>query len=208
MSVIGVIKDFHFESLHIPINPMVMLFQPELASYLSVRIQTNNIGKTVGFIQEKWKSFVPDVPFTYSFLDKDFERLYRAERQVSQIFFIFSMLAICIACLGLFGLTAFTASQRRKEIGIRKIHGASVPGIMLMLARDFTKWVLLANLIAWPVAYLVMAKWLENFAYRTQLGWSAFVISGLLALIIAVFTVSYQSIKAARANPIDSLRYE
>jgi putative ABC transport system permease protein len=127
---------------------------------------------------------------------------------VGQIFLVFSVLAVCIACLGLFGLTAFTVSQRTKEIGIRKVHGASIPSIILMLSKDFTKWVLLAIIIACPIAYLAMTRWLQNFAYRTQLGWSAFVISGLLAIVIAILTVSYQSIKAARANPIDSLRYE
>jgi len=157
MPVIGVIKDFHYESLHIPINPMVMLLQPEMANFLSVRIQTNNLEKTLAFIEETWKSFAPDTPFTCSFLDKDFDRLYRADRQVGQIFFVFSMLAV---------------------------------------------------FIAWPVAYFAMSKWLQNFAYRTHLGWGVFVISGLLALIIAILTVSYQSIKATRANPIDSLRYE
>jgi len=208
MPIIGVIQDFHFESLHTSIKPMAMFFQPEMANFLSVRIQTNNLEKTLGFVEEKWKSFAPDRPFTSSFLDRDFDRLYRAERQVGQIFFIFSLLAVFIACLGLFGLTAFTASQRTKEIGIRKVHGASVSSIILMLSKDFTKWVLLANIIAWPVAYFAMAKWLQNFAYRTHLEWSVFVLSGLIALIIAVLTVSYQSIKAARANPIDSLRYE
>jgi putative ABC transport system permease protein len=187
---------------------MIMLLQPEMANFLSVRIQTINLEKTLGFVEEKWKSFAPDKPFTYSFLDKDFDRLYRADRQVGQIFLVFSVLAVCIACLGLFGLTAFTVSQRTKEIGIRKVHGASIPSIILMLSKDFTKWVLLAIIIACPIAYLAMTRWLQNFAYRTQLGWSAFVISGLLAIVIAILTVSYQSIKAARANPIDSLRYE
>ena len=154
------------------------------------------------------KKFVSSYPFSYSFFDEEFEKVYFTEQRMGRIFGAFAILAIFIACLGLFGLVAFAAVQRTKEIGIRKVMGASDSKIFLLLSKEFIRWVLLANLIAWPIAYFAMNKWLQNFSYRIHLGISAFLISGGTALLIAYFTVSYQSIKSARSNPIDSIRYE
>jgi putative ABC transport system permease protein len=150
----------------------------------------------------------PGFPFEHFFLDTDFDRQYRADEQIGNVFGIFTFLGLFIACLGLLGLASFTAESRTKEIGIRKVLGASVGGIVLMLSKQFTKWILLANCIAWPVAYYFMDKWLKNFSYRIDLGVWTFVLSGIFVLLIAVLTVCYQSIKAAVVNPVDSLRYE
>ena len=154
------------------------------------------------------KKFAPSYPFTYSFFDEVFERAYFTEQRMGRIFGAFAILAIFIACLGLFGLAAFAAAQRTKELGIRKVLGASDSNIFQLLSKEFIRWVLLANLIAWPIAYFAMNKWLQNFSYRINLGIVAFLLSGGIALLIAYLTVSYQSIKSARANPVDSLRYE
>jgi putative ABC transport system permease protein len=154
------------------------------------------------------KNFSPSFPFSYTFFDEVFERAYFTEQRMGRIFGTFAILGIFIACLGLFGLTTFAAEQRTKEIGIRKVMGASESNIFLLLSKEFIRWVLLANIVAWPLAYFVINKWLQNFAYRIHMGIAAFLISAGTALLIAYFTVSYQSIKSARANPVDSLRYE
>jgi putative ABC transport system permease protein len=163
---------------------------------------------TIVHVETLWKKMAPEYPFTYSFLDDRLNSLYRGEQLMSTLFRWFSGLTIFIACIGLLGMASFTAEQRTKEIGIRKVLGASVPGIVGMLIREFSKWVIISNVIAWPVAYYFMNQWLQNFAYRTDLGVWTFVLSGLAALGVALLTVSYQSIKAAAANPVDSLRYE
>jgi putative ABC transport system permease protein len=150
----------------------------------------------------------PGKVFEYSFLDEDFNRLYRREEQAAKIFSIFTSLGIFIACLGLFGLAAFTVEQRTKEIGIRKVLGASITNIMFMLSKEFVKWVLISNIIAWPVAYFGINLILQNFAFRINVGLMPFIVSAVVALVIAILTVSYQSIKAAVANPVESLRYE
>lgn len=206
--VIGVVKDFNVTSLHESIGPVLLQVRPGSFRYISTRINTANIGETLAFIREKWSKFSPIFPFEYSFLDEGFDRLYRADKKVGQLVGIFSSLAIFVACLGLFGLISFSAEQRTKEIGIRKVLGASVSGIVLLISKEFTRWVLAANIIAWPVAYFVMNKWLQNFAYRTRIGIEYFVLSALLAFVIALLTVSYQSIRAAMANPVDSIKYE
>ncbi|MGD8534795.1 MAG: hypothetical protein PVF66_03020, partial [Candidatus Aminicenantes bacterium] len=146
--------------------------------------------------------------FQYSFLDEDFDKLYRTEMRLGKIFTVVTFLAIFIACLGLFGLAAFEAAQRTKEMGIRKVLGASVSGIVLLLSKEFTKWVLLANIIAWPVAYYAMNRWLQNFAYRISFGLWVLILSAGLAFIVALLTVSYQAVKVSLANPVDTLRYE
>jgi putative ABC transport system permease protein len=206
--VIGVVKDFNVTSLHQSIEPVIIQIRPGSFRSISVRISPENIRKTLAFIKEKWNKFSPAFPFEYSFLDDDFEKLYKADEKVGKIIGIFSSLAIFVACLGLFGLASFSTEQRTKEIGIRKVLGASVSGIVLLLSREFAKWILAANLIAWPVAYIAMNKWLQNFAYKTRLGIEFFFLSSLLAFAIAFIAVSYQSIKAAVADPIDSIRYE
>jgi putative ABC transport system permease protein len=206
--IVGVVKDFHVTSLHESIGPVLLQLRPSSFQYLSARISTASISDTLSFFKKKWSQFSPAFPFEYSFLDEDFDRLYRSDQKVGHIIGIFSLLAILVACLGLFGLASFAAEQRTKEIGIRKVVGSSVTGIVLLLSRDFTKWVLGANFIAWPIAYYAMKRWLENFAYRTSIGIEVFILSGLLVFVISLVTVSYQSIKAALKDPVDSLRYE
>lgn len=206
--IVGIIKDFHLHSLHRPIAPLYIFLNPRDFSNLAIKIRSADIPATIDFVEGVMKRFSPDTPFSYSFFDEVFERAYFTEQRMGRVFGAFSILAIFIACLGLFGLTAFAAEQRTKEIGIRKVLGASDAKIFLLLSREFLRWVLLANLIAWPLAYFVMHNWLEKFAYRIQVGIAAFLISGATALLVAYLTVSYQSLKSARANPADSLRYE
>jgi putative ABC transport system permease protein len=206
--IVGVMKDFHLHSLHRPITPLYVFLNPRDFSNLAIKIRSANIPATIDFVEGVMKRFSPDTPFSYSFFDEVFERAYFTEQRMGRVFGAFSILAIFIACLGLFGLTAFAAEQRTKEIGIRKVLGSSDAKIFMLLSREFLRWVLLANCIAWPIAYFAMHKWLENFAYRIQVGIAAFLISGITSLLIAYLTVSYQSIKSARANPADSLRYE
>jgi len=206
--IVGVIKDFHLHSLHRPIEPLYIFLNPHNFSNIAIKIRTANIPATIDHVEGVMKKFSPSYPFSYSFFDEMFERAYVTEQRMGRIFGAFAILAIFIACLGLFGLTAFAAEQRTKEIGIRKVLGASDSNIFLLLSKEFIRWVLLANIIAWPIAYFAMNKWLQNFAYRIHIGIVAFLISGGTALLIAYLTVSYQSIKSARANPVDSLRYE
>jgi putative ABC transport system permease protein len=212
-TVIGVLKDFHFESLRQEIRPMAVFPQSALSfsltpEYVAVRIRSQNLPATLAFLENKWREFVPHHPFEYSFLDADFEALYRVEQRTGKIFGAFSALAILIACLGLFGLASFMTEQRTKEIGVRKVLGASVSQVVILLSKDFTRLVLIALIIAAPVAYLAMSRWLQDFAYRINIGVLTFVLAGGLALVIALFTVSFQSIKAAVANPVEALRYE
>lgn len=206
-TVIGVIRDFHFESLHEKIRGHLMKMSGQV-NRISVKIRPGSISETLQSIEKIWKNLEPAHPFPFVFLDESFDRLYRSEQRMGQIFISFTVMAIFISCLGLFGLASFTADQRTKEIGIRKVLGASVSNVVVLLSRDFTKWVILANGIAWPAAYLVMNKWLQNFAYRISLEIWMFVLSGVIALIIAILTVSTKAVKAAVANPVDSLRYE
>jgi putative ABC transport system permease protein len=213
--IIGVVKDFHFNSLHAGINPVIFYWLDWPHQKVSVKISLiaedasmSGMERTIGYIKDKWAELCPDYPFAYSFLDESFDLQYKSEERLSNIFISFALLAIFIACLGLFGLSAFTAEQRKKEIGVRKVLGASSSEIALFLSKEFTKLVLIANIFAWPIAFYVMNKWLENFAYRASIGIFLFLLPAMAALIIALFTVSYQSIKAATANPVDSLRYE
>lgn len=206
--IIGVVSDFHIGSLKQEIKPLVLPYLRWFPMYLAIRLHPGNVAEAISAVEETWKKLAPNQPFSYTFLDQDYARLYNREQQMSHVFQIFSGLAILIACLGLFGLAAFTTQQRTKEIGIRKILGASVSGIVCLLSKDFLKLVLIANLIAWPIAYYAMNQWLQSFAYRIDLGISTFILSGLIALLIALLTVSYQAIKAARANPVEALRYE
>ncbi len=211
-TVIGIIKDYHYESLHQEIRPQALFlsggYYKNVQSYISVRLNTENVSETVKYVGNTWNDFAPGKPFEYSFLDKDYDNLYINEKQTRSLFSIFSFLAIFIACLGLFGLASFVADRKTKEIGIRKILGASVPRIVNNLNKSFIKWVLIANLIAWPAAWYFMSKWLQNFAYRINLTWWVFVLAAALALLIALMTVSFQTIRAALKNPTDSLRYE
>ena len=207
-TVVGVMKDFNFRSLHHKIEPVAFCIYRPWLFHMSVRIRTEEMNRTMGYLEEKLQPYRGEQPFLYSFLDEDFARLYQNEEKSRRLFGIFTLLAIFISCLGLLALASFTAQQKTKEIGIRKILGSSVLDIMVMLSWRFTKWVILANIIALPVAWYVMNRWLQNFAYRTSIGIEIFILSGLVAFVFAFLTVSYQSIKAAVANPADSLRYE
>jgi len=206
--IIGVVKDYHFESLHSEIIPMAMRIRPDSLVSLCIRINPNNISAALSFIEGRWKKIYPEYPFEYRFLDDTIRSQYHSEEAVGRICKYFTFLAISISCLGLFGLALYTTEQRTKEIGIRKVLGASIPKLVLLLSKEFIKWVLVANIIAWPVAWYIMSKWLQNFAYKTDIGVWTFLLSGILALVISLATVSYQTIKTAIANPVDSLRYE
>ncbi|MCK5058451.1 MAG: ABC transporter permease [Candidatus Aminicenantes bacterium] len=209
--IVGVVKDYHFQSLHEKIQPLVLYnANPHGGNYyrLSIRSKSKNIQAILSFIESKWREFDSKYPFEYVFLDDQYESLYRTEERLGQLFGYFTALAIIIGCLGLFGLSTFSAEQRTKEIGIRKVVGATIPNVILLLVREFTKWVFLAVFIAWPLGYFIMNKWLQNFAYRTKLGFDTFLLSALLALLIALLTVTYQAAKTALANPVDSLKYE
>jgi len=206
-TVIGVVNDFHFESLHKPIQPLVVLHQP-FYQYLSIRLRPENLAATVQAVESLWREFVPQQPFEFSFLDQDFDALYRAEERTGKIFGLFAALAIFIACLGQFGLASYTIQKRTKEIGVRKVLGASATSIVGLLSKEFVKLVVIAMLIATPMAYYIMSRWLQDFAYRVTIGWQVFALAGALALVIALLTVSVQSIKAALANPAEALRYE
>ena len=159
-------------------------------------------------LKNTWSLFTENTPFEYSFLDRNIEQQYTSEQHLGKIFMIFSLFAIFIASLGLLGLTAYITEQRTKEIGIRKVLGASIPEILLLLSKEFTKWVIIGNIIAWPIAYFIITKWLQNFAYKTNIGIWIFLISGIIAFLIALITISTQTIKAASSNPVKSLRYE
>ena len=206
-NVIGVIKNFNFNSLHEQIAPLVFNLQNDNGS-MALRISANNIPGLIAQIKDKWKAMAPSQPFSYYFLDEEFARQYNAEDRTGKMAIIFSTLAILIACLGLFGLVTYAAARRTKEIGIRKVVGASVGSIIAMLSKDFIKLVIIAIVIASPIAWWAMSKWLQGFAYRIDIGWWVFVTAGLLAIMIALATVSFQSIKAAVANPVKSLRTE
>jgi putative ABC transport system permease protein len=210
--VIGVIKDYHYESLHQDIRPQALFlsggYYKSTQNFISIRFKTQYVSEIVGLAERTWKNFAPGKPFEYSFLDKDYENLYINEKQTRSLFSVFSFLAVFIACLGLFGLASFVADRRTKEIGIRKILGASVPRIVKNLNTTFVKWVLLANIIAWPAAWFFMTNWLQNFAYRIRLSWWMFALAAALALFIALLTISFQTVRAALKNPVDSLRYE
>ncbi len=209
-TVVGVVKDYHFQSLHQQIEPMMLYYTSPYGSLsmLSIRVRPENIQETITFLESTWEQFDSQYPFEFSFVDDQYDALYRTEVRLGKLFSYFTTLAILIGCLGLFGLTSFTTEQRTKEIGIRKVLGASINGIIYMLVRDFTKWVFLAVIVAWPVGYLVMNKWLNNFAYRANLGIWIFLSSAFLAFAISIVTVSFQSIKAALTNPANSIRTE
>jgi putative ABC transport system permease protein len=209
--IVGVVKDFNYRSLHEPIRPLAIRLFPNrgfVGRFVTVRLAPGDHLSTISFIEYVWKKYAGDEEFSWNFLDDSLQKLYAADQRTSEIAGAFSVLAIFIACLGLLGLAAFVTEQRTKEIGIRKVLGASVAEIVALLSKEFVKWVLIANVVAWPLAYYVMNNWLKNFAYRTEISLWIFVASGVVALVIALLTVSSHAIKAAMANPVHSLRYE
>jgi putative ABC transport system permease protein len=210
--IIGVMGDFHFESMHQPISPMIFLLPSAVqAGYfneLSIKISGKNIPATLSYIEDTWKKFVPGIPFQYNFLDEQFGNLYRSEQKQGTIFMTFACIAIFIACLGLFGLSAFAITQRIKEIGIRKVLGATVSQIVALISSEFLRLVLVAAIIAFPVAWYAMHNWLKDFAYRINIGLWVFLAAGILAALIALATISLQAVRAALANPAKSLRTE
>jgi len=207
--VVGVVHNFHYWSLHHAIEPLVLLLSPNFfPECMSLRLDTQDLAETLDYIERTSKTLFPGHPFEYHFVDESFEQLYREDEKLGEILILFSGLAVIISCLGLLGLALFMAERRTKEIGIRKVLGASVSGIVVLFSREFAGWVIVANVVAWPIAWLAMNSWLQNFAYRIDIDWSVFVLAGTLALIIALVTVSGQAVKAATANPVESLRYE
>jgi putative ABC transport system permease protein len=208
MEIIGVVGDFHYRGLQSVIEPLVMLYRPRMFRNVTLTVKTESVERTVAFVKGKWQELFPEYPFDYFFLDASFDRQYRAEERVGKIFAVFTFLGVFIACLGLLALASYAAERRTREIGIRKVLGASVGSIVQLLSTEFLILVAIANLIAWPVAYFVMSRWLEEFAYRITIGPGTFLLAALLALIITLITVSSQAIKAALTNPVDTLRYE
>ena len=209
--VVGVVKDFHFRTLHEKIGPMVLgCWRNPIRSidYFTVRISGRDIPATLAFLEDVHDRVDQVTPFEYNFLDERLRNYYTADVRIGQLVGISAMVAILIACLGLFGLTAFTAERRTKEIGIRKVLGATVPGIFLLLSKEFTRLVILAAVIAVPIAYLSLNKWLADFAYHVEVGAGAILLSAVISIAISLLTVSYQAIKTALVNPINSIRYE
>jgi putative ABC transport system permease protein len=207
-TIIGVVKNFNYESLRENVGAMSMCLSSKPYGMISIRLQTDNIKEAIAKIENKWKSRVVASPLNYQFLDEAFDSMYRSEQRIGKIFISFAILAIFIACLGLFGLATFTAEQRTKEIGIRKVLGASVPQIVQLLSKDFVRLVIIGIVIASPIAYYFMDKWLQDFAYRVEISWWIFALAGIVAISIALLTVSYQAIRAALMNPVKSLRTE
>ncbi|RFS17785.1 ABC transporter permease [Emticicia sp. C21] len=205
-TIIGVVKDFHFESIHNRIAPLVMYYGADTYQ-MAIRVRTSDIPGLLDILEQKWKSHT-DNPFSYSFLNDRFNKTYQSEQRTGQLFSVFASLTIIISCLGLFGLAMFTAQQRTKEIGVRKVLGASVMSIIVLMSKDFIRLILIAILIVSPIAWYIMNQWLQDFAYRVELSWWIFAVAGLLAIIVALLTVSFQSIKAALMNPIKSLKSE
>ena len=205
--IIGVVENFHFESLHQKVGPLCLLLGTSRWN-TSLKVATTDIRSLINNVEKKWKSMAPGFPFSYQFLDDSFDNMYRAEQRVGKIAISFAVLAILIACLGLFGLATYMAEQRTKEIGVRKVLGASVNNIATMLSKEFVKLVIIAALIAFPLAWWAMRYWLQDFAYRVDISWWVFMVAALLAFLIALLTVSFQAIRAAIANPVKSLRTE
>ena len=206
-TVVGVIKDFHFASLHQKITPHALRL-PGSISYIAARLRPDSVAATLDAIKTEWTALEPSRPFNYVFVDDQFDKLYRSEQRIGRIFVYFTALAIFIACLGLSGLASYTVEQKTKEIGIRKVLGATVSNVVLMLSRQFTRWVIFSSAVAWIISYLIMQRWLQSFAYRTGMNPWIFLGASAAALVLALLTVSFQSLKAATADPVYALRYE
>lgn len=206
--IIGVVEDFHFLDMASEISPLVILHAPQYSDIIFLKLTGNNTEQTISYIQSKWEKLNPGFPFDYSYFDAKYEEIYRSEQKLSRIFWYFSVLTIIISCLGLFGLAAFMAEQRTKEVGIRKVMGASFYDIFRTLSSEFMKWVVIANIIAWPLAFYFMNRWLLGYAYHTPLSAWIFLLTAAISLVIAMLTVSYQAIRTAQQHPVKSLKYE
>ncbi|GAB5523962.1 MAG: ABC transporter permease [Roseivirga sp.] len=206
--IIGVVKDFHFASMRFKIEPLAMFFNPNGGGNLAIKFNAENVSETMAFVQEAWNEVYPNSPIEYRFFDEEFGQQYESDERFGRLVFSFTWLAIFIACLGLFGLSAFTAEQKTKEIGVRKVLGASISGIVMLLSKQFTRLIIVAMVLASPLAYFMMDAWLNDFAYRVDINWFWFLVSAVAALLIALLTVTFQSVKAAMINPAKSLRYE
>ena len=205
--IVGVMKDFHFKSLRENITPVVLYLDEDRAA-LNVKVNTANIMSLIGLIKSQWKTLAPNQQMDYSFMDADFDAAYRAEDRIGEIFLSFTVLAIVIACLGLFGLATYAAEQRTKEIGIRKVLGANVYTLVGLLSKDFLKLIVISIIITSPIAWVIMQKWLQGFAYRVEMKWWVLAVAACLSVLIAFIAISFQSIKAAFVNPVNSLRSE
>jgi len=206
--VVGVLKDYHFLSARSAIEPQVISLGQDKLHYAVLRLRAGQIQASLDRVKAAWAKVNPGHPFEYHFFDEAFDLMYRADERLGTMVKYFAAMGILVACLGLFGLAAFTAAQRTKEIGIRKVLGASTPSIAILLGREFLVWVAVANVLAWPVAYLVMGGWLKNFAYRPSFGWWLFPVAAVGSLAMALVTVGYQALRAALVNPVESLKYE
>jgi len=206
--IIGVVEDFHFQSLHASIEPLILYIDPSEFNYFFIRLDPTDIRETMAYLENKFSVLDPANPFNYFFLDDDFARLYVSEQRMQQVSGYFTILAIIISCIGLFGLSAYSAERRTKEIGIRKVNGASTGNIIRMLSMDYIRWILIAFVLSVPLGYLIMKDWLKNFAYQTGNSAWTYIAAGLIALLIGTLTVSFQAFRAARKNPVESLRYE
>jgi predicted lysophospholipase L1 biosynthesis ABC-type transport system permease subunit len=208
-TIIGVVKDYHFRSLHTKIAPLLLrVYEPRWLNYLFARIKPGKISRALKQLESKWKQLAPGYPFQYRFVDDLLISMYQSEQRVKSAFNYLTLLAICIAFLGLFGLASYSAEQRTREIGIRKVFGASMTNIGILFSSEFLKWIMLANLIGWPTAYFFLDHLIRNFAYRVSIGVWPFLLAGLLGVVIALLTVSHQAFKAAITNPVEALRYE
>ena len=208
MKVIGVIEDYHYKSLHNPVQPQ-MMFPAEFRKYhLTLRLSDENLPETIGFIEEKWNDFGANRPFDYRFLDETWDEMYTAEKNLGVIFSIATILTIFIALLGLLGLSSFVAEQRTKEIGIRKVLGASIPNVINLLYKDFALLIMIAFVLAIPIAWYVLGLWLENFAYHISIGVWAFILGGIMSLSVGMLSISFHILKAATSNPVDAIKYE
>jgi putative ABC transport system permease protein len=209
-TIVGIIKDFNYESLHQVVRPLILRISPvrQASSILSIRLRTNNFSSSIEAVKEQWRKFTGGRAINCLILNDKLETMYKNEIRMETVTTVFSFIAIGIACLGLYGLAAFITEKRTKEIGVRKVLGASMREIIILLTKEFTRWVLLANLIAWPIAYIIMNKWLQDYAYRIEINFWIFFLAGGVALVIAILTVSFHAIKAALANPVESLKYE
>jgi putative ABC transport system permease protein len=207
-NVIGIIQDFNYSSLKDNISPVIFRFRPMGGRFLSLQLKETGITSTVDFIKRTYSTFSPSYPFEFFFIKESFEKYYRAESTIGKLLFIFSILAVIISCIGILGLVSFSTEQKSKEIGVRKVLGAPVQSIVIMLCKEFVKWVLIANILISPVTYIVMKSFLNDFAYRIDIGWMAFAGTLIISVAVTILTVSYHSLKAASANPVESLKYE